>query len=130
MKHVLWITLITLAASVTASAQLAKTEAKEVVLRGYVVDAMCGEAWARKGTGEEKAAKHSKACALNEHCSASGYGVFSGGRWMKFDGRGDRKAKAAIEKSPKDRGHYFEIHGVADGQTLQVASLKELAERK
>lgn len=127
MKHFVWIMLITLSACVPAAAQQAKSEAKEVVLKGYLVDAMCGEAWARKGNGEEKAAKHSRACALNDHCSASGYGVFSGGKWTKFDAKGDQKAKAAIEKSAKERGHYFEIHGVIGGQMLQVVSLKELA---
>jgi hypothetical protein len=130
MKYIGWIMLVTLSACAPVAAQQAKSESKAVVLKGYVVDAMCGEAWARKGIGEEKAAKHTKACALNDHCSASGYGVFSGGKWIKFDGTGDQKAKAAIEKSPKDRGHYCEIHGVMNGQTLQVASLKELAERK
>jgi hypothetical protein len=130
MKHPGWIMLVTLSAFAPAAAQLPKGEAKEIVLKGYVVDAMCGEAWAKKGNGEERAAKHSKACALNDHCSASGYGVFSAGRWMKFDARGDRKAKVAIEKSVKERGHYFEIHGVADGKMLQVASLSEIIEKK
>ena len=123
-------TLILVAALFARVSIAQEKKAETIVLKGYVVDAMCGEAWAKKGNGPEKAAKHTKVCALNDHCSASGYGIFSDSRWVKFDGNGDREAKAAIQKSKKERGHYFEVRGRMEGQTFQVASLKELTDTK
>jgi hypothetical protein len=73
----------------------------------------------------QKAAAHSKECALEDDCSASGYGLFSEGKWYVFDDAGSKQAKAAIEKEKRAKGLSYEVTGTVDGNTLAVASIKE-----
>lgn len=102
-----------------------KVEAAALTLRGYVVDAMCAERMAGKETTMKKAAGHSKDCALEEECAAAGFGLFSDGKWYKFDPTGDALAKKAIEESSRKKGLAYEVTGtMADGK-LAVATLKE-----
>jgi type 1 fimbria pilin len=130
MKGIIPLIVVLACAASGVLAQEKKPEIGTVTLNGYVIDAMCGAAWAKKANGAEKAIKHTKACALNEHCSAAGYGMFSEGAWVKFDTVGDQQAKAAIQKSKKERGHYFEVKGSWRGSILQVVSMKEIPEKK
>lgn len=97
-----------------------------VILQGYVVDAMCAKNMANKPTTMEKAASHSKSCALEDDCSAAGYGLFSEGKWYKFDAAGDTKAKAMIEKTKKKDHIMAQVKGTLDGESFAVASLKEI----
>jgi hypothetical protein len=126
MKQML-VVLLLLGLSVTLVAQV---PTGAVTLRGYVVDARCGAAMAGKPTGAVRAARHTKACALDEACAAAGYGVFAEGKWVKFDARGDVLAKAAIRASKKERGHYCEVRGSMRGEQFAVVSLKERTEKK
>jgi hypothetical protein len=73
----------------------------------------------------EKAAAHTKECALMDDCAASGYGIFSGGKYYKFDTKGSATAKALIEKSKRTKGLYFTAVGKLDEGTLTLASLVE-----
>lgn len=77
-----------------------------------------------------RAARHTKACALEEDCAAAGYGIVSDGKWVKFDARGDALAKAAIAASKRERGHYVEVRGYTRGDRFVVESIKEIAEKK
>jgi hypothetical protein len=106
-------------------AAAAKEEGKSVTMKGYVVDAMCAKGIAKKENMMEKAAAHTKECALEEACSATGYGLFSEGKWFKFDDAGDKQAKAMIEKSKAEKGLAFEVTGKLEGDKFAVASLKE-----
>jgi hypothetical protein len=102
-----------------------KEEGKTVTMKGYVVDAMCAKGIAKKENKMEKAAAHTKECALEESCSATGYGLFSEGKWFKFDDAGDTKAKEMIEKSKVEKGLAFEVTGKMEGDKFAVASMKE-----
>jgi hypothetical protein len=96
-----------------------------VVLSGYVVDQMCAKGIAKKANPMEKAATHTRECALEEGCAASGYGIFSDGKYYPFDEKGSASAKTLLEKSKRTAGMYFEASGkLADGK-LVVATLKE-----
>jgi hypothetical protein len=110
-----------------AAALQAQGTAGVVKLRGYVLDAGCGAALAGKPAGMARAARHTKACALDEECAAAGYGIFVDGKWVKFDARGDVLAKAAIRASKRERGHFCEVRGSLQGERLAVVSLKEVA---
>jgi hypothetical protein len=105
-----------------------KKEAKAEVtkLHGYVVDQMCAKGMAKKGNPMERAAKHTKECALEEACAASGFGLFYGdNKWVKFDENGDKLAKAMFEKSKKDKDFMVDVTGEAKGDRFAVASLTE-----
>jgi hypothetical protein len=106
-------------------------EGKPVTLKGYVVDQMCAKGIAKKENMMEKAAGHTRQCALEENCAESGYGMFSEGKWYKFDDKGSAKAKGMIEKSKREKGLYFEAMGKVEGDTFVLSSLKEAtAEQK
>jgi hypothetical protein len=92
---------------------------------GYVVDQMCAKKMATKTDVMQKAAGHSKDCALEESCAASGYGIFSDGKYYAFDEKGSNEAKEQIEKSKRSKGMYFEVMGTMSDGILTVASIKE-----
>jgi len=119
-------TLVLFAAFTTASAQ----EAKPTVLKGYVVDQMCAMKMAKKENAMEKAEGHSKECALEDDCAGSGFGIFSDGKYYKFDEKGSAKAKALIEKSKREKKLYFEVRGTVGDGTIEVASIKEATPSK
>jgi hypothetical protein len=99
---------------------------EEITLRGYVVDAMCGRAMAGKGKAATQAASHTRACALDKECSASGYGLMVEGVWHEFDDAGDATAKAMVTASRRTRGLLFEVKGTAGEGGFRVASMKEV----
>ena len=133
MKQVLGLLLsgmllsgVALAQDATAKKSEAKpSETKTATLHGYIVDAMCAQGMAKKAKPAEKAAGHTKSCALEDNCAASGYGVFSGSDWVKFDAAGDKLAKELIEKSSKEKGIMVDVTGTHDGDKFAVASIKE-----
>jgi len=127
MKYFTALCTIVLCFALTGSAQ----DAKPKTLKGYVVDQMCAAKMAMKDNAMEKAEGHSKDCALDDHCSASGYGIFSGGKYYKFDENGSKTAKALIEKTKRDTGLYFAATGtVGDDGMMTVKSLKEMSAPK
>ena len=98
-----------------AVARSAASPPGEVTLRGYVVDAMCGRAMAGKAKGMQQAAAHTRACALDAECAASGYGVFTEGGWYVFDARGDSLAAAVLSASARAKGILCEVTGTPKG---------------
>lgn len=101
---------------------------EEVILRGYVVDAMCGRAMAGKAKAATQAASHTRACALDKECSASGYGLMVEGVWHEFDEAGDVTAKSMVTASRRTRGLLFEVKGTMGDGGLRVASMKEVGD--
>ena len=97
-------------------------------MHGYVVDAMCAKGMMKNSeTTMKKAAAHSKACALEEDCAASGYGLISDGKWYKFDEKGDKEAKAWVENTKLEKGLMVEVNGKIGDEQFAVASIKEHA---
>ena len=121
MKHLCALCTIVLAFVLTAGAQ----ESKPVTLRGYVVDQMCGTKMAAKENAMEKAEGHTKDCALDDRCAASGFGIMSGGKFYKFDEKGSATAKSLIEKSKREKGMFFVAKGTVGEGTMTLTSLKE-----
>lgn len=121
MRVMIGFSTLVLFAAMSALAQ----ETKTVTLNGYVVDQMCAGGMAKKANAMEKAAAHTRDCSLEESCSAEGYGIFSDGKYYRFDEKGSATAKSLIEKSKREKGLYFEASGVLSNGTLTVASLKE-----
>ena len=122
MKHLMALSTLVIALAVLA----VKAEAKTTTLRGYVVDKACAGKMAQKANAMEKAEGHTKDCALNDQCAASGFGIFSGGKFTPFDEKGSARAKELIEKSKREKGLYFEARGTVTGGTMDVTSLREI----
>lgn len=104
----------------------AKVEMKGTKLHGYVVDQMCAKSMAKKGNVMQKAAKHTKECALEEACASSGFGLFyDDGKWVKFDEKGDKLALAMLEKSKKENDFMADVVGEVKDGKMMVASVTE-----
>ena len=114
-------------AFLVASVGLAQDAKKEMgtSMHGYIVDAMCAKGMVKKDNPMESAAKHTKACALEDNCSASGYGVFSEGKYYKFDEAGDKMTKELIEKSKTEKGLMADVTGQMKDDKFVVTSIKE-----
>ena len=99
---------------------VAQDEPKDKEVQGVLIDVQC----AGRQDSEEKAAGHPKACAMKEGCAKSGYGVFSGKKFIKFDEAGNTKAKdylAVAENATK-----VVVVGTPsdDGKTIAVKEIK------
>jgi len=96
-----------------------------VTLTGHIVDKACSARVAKKDNPQEAAAGHTKNCALMEGCAASGFGIFADGKYVEFDEKGTAMAKAALQKSSKDKGATFKVTGKMTDGKLAVESLSE-----
>lgn len=111
-------------------AESVKDVVKTTAMHGYLVDAMCAKGIAKKTNVMERAAAHTRSCALEENCAASGYGVFSEGKWYKFDAKGDKEARIFLEKSKLDKEIMVDVDGTSGGNVFMVSSLKEYVPAK
>jgi len=134
VKRLISFLILSLVISIAVFAQDKKEEPKKemssdkagvMTMKGYVVDAQCAGDMADKEDVMKKAANHTKKCALNEKCAESGYGLFSDGKWYKFDEAGDKQAKALIEKTSKKDQIAVEVKGTMGDGTMAVTSIKE-----
>jgi hypothetical protein len=107
-----------------------QAETSSITIKGYVVDYMCARGMAGKANTMKLAANHTKACALHDGCAASEFGVFSDGKWYKFDKDGDVKALALVRNSSTEKGITVEVKGTMSGQTLIVGSIQEAREEQ
>jgi hypothetical protein len=110
----------------------AKTEKKESAgektYKGYLADKMCGTGFTKSGDAKkaaEKAKKHTKDCALEENCKASGYGLIIGAKFHKFNDAGDKLALEYLNKTKRENNLIVQVRGTMDGDMINVASLKE-----
>jgi hypothetical protein len=129
MNKIVVVLVLMIAFSLAVIAGDKKETAKEkggiTTLKGYVVDASCAKDMAGKEDVMTKAANHTKKCALEEMCASSGYGVFSDGKWYKFDEAGDKQAKELIEKTTKTKEIAVEVKGKKGDGNFAVTSIKE-----
>jgi hypothetical protein len=104
------------------------------VVMGYLSDVKCATSpngIAADGTPILTAPeKHTTACMRMAACEASGYGLFmkdSSGKYsfMKFDSKGNERAKAYLKKTKRKDGHIVDVTGTAKGNVYMVESIKE-----
>ena len=108
-----------MALSLVVMAQDSKStkDGKSTTVEGYIVDQHCS-------AGD--VANHGKGCALSANCLKSGLGVYADGKFTAFDEKSSAQAKAALEKSKKDKGAKFKITGkVIDGK-MSVEKIEEV----
>jgi hypothetical protein len=99
-------------------------------LVGVIVDKACatGKVAKQGGDLQTAAANESKGCILMPSCAKSGLGVYSGGKYYEFDAKGNELAKAALEKSKKDKGATFKVTGKVTGDKVAVTGIEEITE--
>ncbi|HKQ73346.1 MAG TPA: hypothetical protein VJ810_06435 [Blastocatellia bacterium] len=102
-------------------------QGKSDSLEGFIVDKACATGKvAKQSDPQAAAANESKGCILMENCMKSGLGVYSGGKYIQFDEKGVALAKAALEKSKKDKGAKFKVTGKVTGDKIAVESVTEV----
>lgn len=117
MRTILASLLLMAAVVPTTLAQTTKT------WEGYLADQMCGSNW-KGAKGEERARKHSRACGLEESCAASGYGIFTGGVFVKLTDASAPKAKSYLEKITAKNNIRVRIVGTLNGEKIDVTSIE------
>jgi hypothetical protein len=107
--------------------EMKKKQTKPHAMAGYLVDKMCGEKMVMidVNKSDAKAARHTKDCALEEACSAEGYGIVTGGKFYKLDSLGDVKAKEYLKTTIKENNIKVVVLGTVNDDKLIVESIKE-----
>jgi len=85
---------------------------------GYIVDKHCS-------AGD--VANHGKGCALSADCMKSGLGFYADGKFIPFDEKSGPLAKAALEKSKKDKGAKFKVTGKVVNGKMAATNIQEAA---
>jgi uncharacterized protein YhbP (UPF0306 family) len=78
------------------------------------------------GDLQTAAANETRGCILMTSCVNSGLGLYSDGKYYLFDAKGNELAKAALEKSKKDKGAKFKVIGKVTGDRMAVESITEI----
>ncbi|MGA3245276.1 MAG: hypothetical protein ABSE41_11710 [Bacteroidota bacterium] len=121
--------LLFAAFSLNAQAKTEKNQGTgEKTFKGFLADKMCGTGFTKSGDAKkatEKAKKHTKDCALEENCRASGYGLVIGAKFLKFNDAGDKLAFDYLNKTKRENNLYVQVKGTMDGDIINVASLKD-----
>ena len=131
MKKLLAVIFITLFSFAFMIAQekikVKEKQTKSYSTIGYLVDRMCGEkmVMADIKKSDAKAARHTKECALDDACSAEGYGLVSGGKFYTFDVSGNIKAKEYFKATQKENNIKVEVIGTINEKKLTVESIKD-----
>jgi hypothetical protein len=128
----LFVLLITslIICSMSVSAQTQKEKPKSSIMKGYLMDKMCGSPLSAKSPVDAmaKASKHTRECALEEGCAASGYGLIMNGKWIPFDEAGSKKAAEYLNKTKAVNHLYVSVSGKFADDKISVLSIKELKE--
>ena len=90
---------------------------KETSWSGYIVDKHCAAA---------DMATHGKGCVVSAKCLESGLGLYADGHFTPFDKESGAKAKAALEKSKKDKGAKFKVTGTVKDGSLVASQIAEV----
>jgi hypothetical protein len=129
MKRLLLIALVLVAAYSIGQAQ---KNPKSAQYSGYLVDHMCGKHFAKLSPekAEQKAARHTKECALDDNCKAAGFGIVTPKGYYKLDPAGNRQAEDFLNKTKLEDHIKVEITGSLEGAVLNVVSLRQIQQGK
>ncbi len=117
--------LMTLILAMSLTALVLAKGQGSVTLTGHIVDKACSARFTSKDNPQQASAGHTKNCALMDGCAKSGFGIFADGKYVEFDEKGTAMAKAALEKSTKDKGATFKVTGKMMDGKLAVESVSE-----
>ena len=126
------LSLIALVMLASFSLQAQTKKETHAAMKGYLIDKMCGSTMERKSPDQAmaSAAKHTKICATEEGCAASGYGLMMNGTWIAFDEAGNKKAAEYLQKTKSADHLYVAVSGKQTADKIAVVSIKEAKEKK
>jgi hypothetical protein len=99
---------------------------KATAYSGYLIDRTC-EASITHAKGDPLPALklHSRDCALEPTCSEAGYALYSNGRFIDFDSKGNQIVHKYYEGTKLESGHYVVVVGSLKGNLLSPDTIKE-----
>ncbi len=97
-------------------------------MKGYLVDQMCGKNMPKAGAEKamQKAKRHTRECALEDDCAASGYGLVSGGKFYPFNDAGSKMAADYLKNTKKKSDIEVNVVGTMDGMTINVQAIHDV----
>jgi hypothetical protein len=121
LKSFVYLVLLALLVIVSpATAQEVKKNKKQTILVGYLSDCQCGE----NMESVKMAADHTKECCLMDACAKSGFGIYSGGKFIKFDPKGSDKAKDFLIALKKEKDLKVKVKGKMENEVFLLTSIE------
>ncbi len=102
-------------------AKSTKSASKQQTLVGILTDVQCGESF----ESDKMAAGHTKECCLMPACAASGFGLYTKKKLIKFDAAGSEKAKAYLQATKREKNLKVKVKGEMQGDVFAVASIED-----
>ena len=94
---------------------------------GYLVDAKSAPELVKNADMAMKnAAEYSKETAMKSENRASGYGIITAGKWLKFDKGGNEQVASFLKSTKQEKGLMVTVNGKLDGDILVVTSIQEV----
>ena len=114
--------------AVMALSLIVMAQSDKATLIGFIVDKACATGKvAKQADPQTAAANENRSCMLMDSCLKSGLGIYVEGTFYSFDEKGNSLAKAALEKSKKDKGAKFKVTGkVSADKKVAVTRIEEL----
>ncbi len=113
--------LLLCSASLLAQEPAKKSASKQQTLVGILTDVQCGESF----ESDKMAAGHTKECCLMPACAASGFGLYTKKKLIKFDAAGSEKAKAYLEATKREKNLKVKVKGEMQGDVFAVISIED-----
>ncbi len=131
MKKLFYGVLLLFVFSIYTVATPAKRAAGEKTYSGILMDKACATKEHTAGgkqvaafTDAKKVAEHTSECAQMPPCVASGYGIVTDGKFLKFDKKGDELAEKWLDKSKTEKNLKITVTGQEENGELKVTRLK------
>ncbi len=107
------------------SKQVMTKEKAPSTWQGYLVDAASAQAMLKSPESAMKSAsEYTRETAMKEANRTSGYGILTGGKWLRFDEAGNTKAAEFLKTTDQVKGILVTISGSLNGDELAVESIK------
>ncbi|PIO47467.1 MAG: hypothetical protein CMR00_10140 [[Chlorobium] sp. 445] len=119
----LFLVLLFFSSTIASAQEPAKTTkpAKLQTLVGILTDVQCGESF----DSDKVAAIHTKECCLMPACAASGFGLYTKKKLIKFDATGCEKAKAYLQATKRENNLRVKVKGEMQGDVFAVLSIED-----
>jgi hypothetical protein len=100
------------------------TSGKDAKITGFLMDNACAGRTSADAAAE-RAKGHTTKCALMGPCAASGYSVYSDGKFYKLDDGGNTKAGEILKSTKSEKGISVTVEGTVEGDMIKVKKIEE-----
>ena len=113
---IIFTTLILISTGVMAAEEKKKAGPEIMTLSGTIIDNLCAKA--HKADIEKFITAHTKECALEPQCAASGYSLYHYGALITFDGPSNKKIEEFLKQKDSRLTVIVEVRKTGDRYSL------------